>query len=33
VVTKFVGSIGTSLVDWFPELDKLPRVLQPWRRH
>jgi cytochrome P450 len=33
VVTLFVGSIGTSLVDWFPELDKLPRVLQPWRKH
>lgn len=24
VVTQFVGSIGTSLVDWFPKLDKLP---------
>ncbi|KAL2817918.1 cytochrome P450 [Aspergillus cavernicola] len=33
VVTNFVGSIGTSLVDWFPELAKLPRVLQPWRKH
>ncbi|GLI76682.1 hypothetical protein PoHVEF18_004958 [Penicillium ochrochloron] len=33
VVTKFVVSIGTSLVDWFPGLDKLPRVLQPRRRH
>ncbi|KAE8325983.1 cytochrome P450 [Aspergillus sergii] len=33
VVTHFVGSIGTSLVDWFPELDRLPRMLQPWRKH
>ena len=31
VVTVFVGSIGRSLVDWFPELDKLPRRLQLWR--
>lgn len=27
VVTLFIGSIGTSLVDWFPELDQLPLVL------
>ncbi|KAE8370652.1 cytochrome P450 [Aspergillus caelatus] len=33
VVTQFVDSIGASLVDWFPELDKLPRMLQPWRKH
>ncbi|KAJ5092617.1 hypothetical protein NUU61_007487 [Penicillium alfredii] len=33
VVTHFVGSIGSSLVDWFPELDALPRVLQPWRKY
>ncbi|BCS21142.1 cytochrome P450 [Aspergillus puulaauensis] len=33
VVTHFVGSIGSSLVDWFPELDRLPRVLQPWRKY
>ncbi|KAL2797419.1 cytochrome P450 [Aspergillus keveii] len=33
VVTMFVGSIGSSLVDWFPELDRLPRVLQPWRKY
>jgi hypothetical protein len=33
VVTMFVGSIGSSLVDWFPELDRLPRVLQLWRRY
>ncbi|KAL4959076.1 cytochrome P450 [Aspergillus stella-maris] len=33
VVTQFVGSIGSSLIDWFPELDKLPRALQPWRKH
>lgn len=26
VVTLFIGSIGTSLVDWFPELDQLPLV-------
>ncbi|KAI9927605.1 hypothetical protein MW887_003225 [Aspergillus wentii] len=31
VVTRFVGSIGTSLVDWFPELDGLPRWMQVWR--
>lgn len=31
VVTTFVGSIGRSFVDWFPELDKLPRPLQLWR--
>ncbi|RHZ47725.1 cytochrome P450 [Aspergillus thermomutatus] len=33
VVTYFVGSIGSSMVDWFPELDALPRRLQPWRRY
>lgn len=33
VVTYFVGSIGSSLIDWFPELDALPKFLQPWRRH
>ncbi|OJJ76867.1 hypothetical protein ASPBRDRAFT_24581 [Aspergillus brasiliensis CBS 101740] len=33
VVTYFVGSIGSSLIDWFPELDRLPRVLQPWRKY
>ncbi|KAJ5158164.1 uncharacterized protein N7500_007815 [Penicillium coprophilum] len=33
VVTHFVGSIGASLVDWFPELDSLPRFLQVWRKH
>ncbi|KAJ5555994.1 hypothetical protein N7513_003636 [Penicillium frequentans] len=33
VVTYFVGSIGSSLVDWFPELDALPRFLQLWRKH
>ncbi|OQE41136.1 hypothetical protein PENCOP_c005G06812 [Penicillium coprophilum] len=33
VVTQFVGSIGASLVDWFPELDSLPRFLQVWRKH
>lgn len=33
VVTYFIGSIGSSLIDWFPELDKLPRFLQPWRKH
>ncbi|KAI2913126.1 hypothetical protein CBS63078_3765 [Aspergillus niger] len=33
VVTYFVGSIGSSLIDWFPELDRLPRALQPWRKH
>ncbi|KAF7155436.1 hypothetical protein CNMCM5623_007507 [Aspergillus felis] len=33
VVTHFLDSIGSSMVDWFPELDALPRWLQPWRRH
>jgi len=33
VVTVFVGSIGSSLVDWFPELDKLPKALHFWRPH
>jgi len=31
VVTTFVGSIGLSTIDWFPELDRLPRLLQFWR--
>lgn len=31
VVTTFVGSIGSSMVDWFPELDRLPRQLHFWR--
>ena len=31
VVTFFVGSIGSSLVDWFPDLDRLPRFVQLWR--
>lgn len=30
-VTFFVGSIGRSVIDWFPDLAKLPRFLQPWR--
>ncbi|KAJ5288161.1 hypothetical protein N7478_003847 [Penicillium angulare] len=33
VVTCFVGSIGSSLVDWFPELDSLPKFLHVWRKH
>ncbi|KAJ5115848.1 cytochrome P450 [Penicillium angulare] len=33
VVTHFVGSIGSSFIDWFPELDSLPKFLQPWRKH
>lgn len=33
VVTTFVGSIGRSIVDWFPELDRLPRPLQVWRQY
>lgn len=33
VVTTFVGSIGSSIVDWFPELDRLPQPLQFWRRY
>ncbi|KAJ5414506.1 cytochrome P450 [Penicillium cosmopolitanum] len=31
VVTQFVGSIGSSLIDWFPKLDALPKSLQLWR--
>ncbi|KAH7010549.1 cytochrome P450 [Ilyonectria destructans] len=30
VVTLFTGSISTSIVDWYPVLDRLPRILQPW---
>ncbi|PGH17753.1 hypothetical protein AJ79_00894 [Helicocarpus griseus UAMH5409] len=33
VVTYFVGSIGKSIIDWFPDLDKLPRWMQFWRKH
>lgn len=33
VVTRFVGSIGSSIIDWFPELDRLPLWLQFWRPH
>lgn len=33
VVTYFVGSIGSSIIDWFPELARLPRFLQVWRPH
>ncbi|KAH7129268.1 cytochrome P450 [Dactylonectria macrodidyma] len=32
-VTFFVGSIGSSVIDWFPDLDKLPRFMQVWRPH
>lgn len=32
-VTFFVGSIGSSIIDWFPDLAKLPKFLQPWRPH
>ncbi|KAL1867361.1 hypothetical protein VTK73DRAFT_4208 [Phialemonium thermophilum] len=32
IVTIFVGSIGSSVIDWFPDLAKLPRFLQFWRR-
>jgi cytochrome P450 len=30
-VTFFAGSIGRSVVDWFPDMAKLPRFLQAWR--
>ncbi|KAJ8123197.1 hypothetical protein ONZ43_g795 [Nemania bipapillata] len=30
VVTFFVGSIGSSLVDWFPDVAKLPKFLHFW---
>ncbi|KAI0114068.1 cytochrome protein [Nemania sp. FL0031] len=29
-VTFFVGSIGSSLVDWFPDIAKLPKFLHFW---
>ncbi|KAM7215503.1 Cytochrome P450 [Rhypophila decipiens] len=31
VATIFVRSIGKSVVDWFPDLARLPRCLQVWR--
>lgn len=31
LVAEFVGSIGSSVVDWFPVLDRLLPLLQPWR--
>ncbi|MCJ1382581.1 hypothetical protein MMC17_005694 [Xylographa soralifera] len=31
VTMEFVRSIGQSMIDFFPELNKLPRGLQPWR--
>lgn len=31
VVTVFVGSIGKSLVDWFPLVTRLPRFMHVWR--
>ena len=31
MVTVFTTSIGKSIVDWFPILDRLPRFLQVWR--
>lgn len=31
LVAEFTGSIGTSIIDWFPALAKLPKFLQPWR--
>lgn len=30
-VTFFVGSIGRNVVDWFPDLARLPWFLQVWR--
>ena len=32
-VTFFVGNIGQSIIDWFPDLARLPRPLQFWRRY
>nr|WGZ60648.1 cytochrome P450 [Fusarium guttiforme] len=32
-VTFFVGSIGSSVIDWFPDLARLPKFLQVWRSH
>jgi cytochrome P450 len=32
LVAEFTGSIGSSLIDWFPALaDKIPEVFQLWR--
>ncbi|PYH91800.1 cytochrome P450 [Aspergillus ellipticus CBS 707.79] len=33
VVTYFLRSIGASLIDWFPELARLPTWMQFWRKH
>ncbi|KAF2108593.1 cytochrome P450 [Lophiotrema nucula] len=31
VQTTFTNTICTSVIDWFPELDRILRFLQPWR--
>lgn len=31
LVAEFTGSIGSSVVDWFPSLELLPKPLQVWR--
>lgn len=33
VTVEFIRSINTSLVDYFPVLARLPKLLQPWRQH
>lgn len=33
VTREFVRSINASVIDFFTELSRLPRILQPWRRH
>ncbi|KAJ5731143.1 uncharacterized protein N7483_005651 [Penicillium malachiteum] len=33
VVTHSIGSIGSSMVDWFPELESLSKFLHLWRAH
>ncbi|KAL9626675.1 MAG: hypothetical protein Q9164_007823, partial [Protoblastenia rupestris] len=33
VTVQFIRSINNSFVDFFPVLARLPRLLQPWRKH
>ena len=33
VTVEFIRGMNTSLVDFFPMLANLPKLLQPWRRH
>lgn len=33
VTIEFICSINASIIDFFPQLVKLPKAFQPWRRH